>query len=218
MTALIETVRVRRGVAPLWYLHLRRLAGSCKALGIPLPPELLTPEGGSDRVHRLQVGRRGLDVTERPVPARLDGLRLVLSPEPHRPYPHKTTDRGQFDRALDDARARGADDAVLLTVGGYVAEAAVWALFWWEGDRICAPPLALGVLPSVARARVDEITLGVDEITGGIEARRARWEEIRGSSLFAGNAVRGLVRVTSVDGVEVPEHPGFATLAERFWS
>ncbi len=41
---LIETVRIRNGAAPLWYLHLRRLAGSCKALGVPLPGELLTPK------------------------------------------------------------------------------------------------------------------------------------------------------------------------------
>ncbi|MBA3259068.1 MAG: aminotransferase class IV [Gemmatimonadales bacterium] len=211
MTALIETVRVRRGAAPLWYLHLRRLASSCKALGIPLPPELLTPAGGPDRVHRLQVERRGLEVTERPLPGRLDGVRLVLSRETHRPYPHKTTDRGQFDRALEEARARGADDALLLTVGGYVAEAAVWALFWWEGDRVCAPPLALGVLPSVARARVAELT-------GGVGERRVRLEEIRGSPLFAGNAVRGLVRVTSLDDVQAAEHTGFSDLAERFWS
>ena len=47
---------MRNGVAPLWYLHLRRLAASCKALGVPLPGELLTPEGGPDRVHRLEVG------------------------------------------------------------------------------------------------------------------------------------------------------------------
>ena len=79
MTALIETVRVRRGIAPLWYLHLRRLADSCRALGIPLPGELITPEGGADRVHRLEVGRRGLKVTERPVPPVNAGVRLVLA-------------------------------------------------------------------------------------------------------------------------------------------
>ena len=60
MPSLIETVRIRNGVAPLWYLHLRRLATSCKALGVPLPGELLTPEGGADRIHRLEVGPRGL--------------------------------------------------------------------------------------------------------------------------------------------------------------
>ena len=65
MPDLIETVRIRGGVAPLWYLHLRRLAGSCKALGVPLPGELPTPSGGADRVHRIQVGSRGATVSER---------------------------------------------------------------------------------------------------------------------------------------------------------
>ena len=45
MDTLIETVRMRNGAAPLWYLHVRRLATSCRALGVPIPPELITPEG-----------------------------------------------------------------------------------------------------------------------------------------------------------------------------
>ena len=67
MPSLIETVRIRNGVAPLWYLHLRRLAASCKALGVPLPGELLTPSGGADRIHRLEVGLHGVQLSERPV-------------------------------------------------------------------------------------------------------------------------------------------------------
>jgi branched-subunit amino acid aminotransferase/4-amino-4-deoxychorismate lyase len=113
MPDLIETVRIRGGVAPLWYLHLRRLAGSCKALGVPLPGELPTPSGGADRVHRIQVGSRGATVSERPV-GPTDPVRLVtVSGVVHRPYPHKTTDRAQFAHAMDQARMRGADDGVL---------------------------------------------------------------------------------------------------------
>ena len=37
MDTLIETVRIRNGAAPLWYLHVRRLATSCRALGVPIP-------------------------------------------------------------------------------------------------------------------------------------------------------------------------------------
>ncbi len=206
---LIETVRVRNGVAPLWYLHLRRLATSCRALGVPLPRELLTPEGGSDRVHRLEVGRRGLEVAVRPVPEQVP-VRLVVSPVRHEGYPHKTTERGQFDRALADARGRGADDGILLTPGGFVAEAAIWTLFWWDGDRVCAPPLALRILPSVARARVEELA-------GDIEARRIGPAELAGMPLFVGNAVRGLVPVAALDGVPVPEWPGLERLRAGFW-
>jgi branched-subunit amino acid aminotransferase/4-amino-4-deoxychorismate lyase len=160
MPSLIETVRIRNGVAPLWHLHLRRLASSCKALGVPLPAELPTPSGGPDRVHRLEVGPRGLHVTERAVGA-TEPVTLARARVVHRPYPHKTTERGQFERALREARAAGADDALLLTEGGHVAECAIWGIFWWEGGRLCAPSLDLGVLPGVARARLEELTGGI---------------------------------------------------------
>src|SRR5919109_3696016 len=104
---LIETVRIRNGVAPLWYLHLRRLASSCKALGVPLPGELLTPSGGPDRIHRLEVGPRGLRVSERDVGGTAPVI-LALAGVGHRAYPHKTTNRAQFELALEEARAVGA--------------------------------------------------------------------------------------------------------------
>lgn len=210
--ALIETVRLRQGVAPLWYLHLRRLAASCQALGIPLPPTLLTPEGGADRVHRLEVSRRGLEVSERTVPRPAGAVDLIVGPDPHQPYPHKTTDRRQFDRAAEHAREAGADDALLLSEGGYVAECTVWSVFWWDGGRVCAPPLALGILPGVARARVAELA-------GGLEERRARLDEVRDWSPFVGNAVRGLVPVGRLEGEEIGgRNDALAALQASFWS
>jgi len=210
MSDLIETVRIRGGVAPLWYLHLRRLAGSCKALGIPLPGELPTPSGGADRVHRIQVGPRGASVSERPVgPA--EPVRLVsVSGVVHRPYPHKTTDRAQFAHAMDQARTRGADDGVLLAEGGWVAETGIWSLFWWEDGRVAAPPLALGVLPGVARARIAEQT-------GQVVERRVQMDQIRGRSLFVANAVRGVVPVAVLDGVAVRPNEATNALAREFW-
>lgn len=209
MPDLIETVRIRGGVAPLWYLHLRRLAGSCKALGVPLPGELPTPSGGADRVHRIQVGSRGATVSERPV-GPTDPVRLVtVSGVVHRPYPHKTTDRAQFAHAMDQARMRGADDGLLLAEGGWVAEAGLWSMFWWEDGRVAAPPLTLGVLPGVARARIAE--------QAGVVERRVRMDDLRGRSLFVANAVRGVVPVASLDGVMVPSNEATTALARAFW-
>jgi 4-amino-4-deoxychorismate lyase len=208
MDTLIETVRLRNGAAPLWYLHVRRLATSCRALGVPIPTELPTPEGGADRVHRLLVSRRGVVAGERPVGS-LAPVRLVTSKVVHRPYPHKLVDRERFDRALADARAVGADDGVLLTVGGQVAETAIWGLFWWEDGQVAGPPLEIGVLPGVARARIGELV--------GVQERKATIDEIRGKSLFVANAVRGVVPVASLDGAAVPEDAQTGALASRFW-
>ncbi len=209
MQSLIETVRIRSGAAPLWYLHLRRLAGSCKALGVPLPGELITPEGGADRIHRLEVGPRGAKLSERPVGSTAP-VALALASVPHRAYVHKTTERDQFERALEEARATGADDAIMLTAGGYVAECALWGLFWWEGGRLCAPALELGVLPGVARARLEEMT-------GGLAERRVRLGDLEGRSLFVANAARGVVPVARLEGRKVPQDSGTSRLSGSFW-
>lgn len=208
--ALIETVRIRNGEAPLWYLHLRRLATSCMALGIPLPGELFTPAGGEDRIQRLEVSRRGVALTERPVGS-TEPVRLVISSLPHRAYPHKTTDRAQFDRALDEARNARFDDALLLTVGGYVAETAIWGVFWWEDGLVCAPASELGVLPGVARARIAELV-------GGIAERRVQVDHLVGRSPFVANAARGVVPIATLNGSVVSQDPQTHALAKRFWS
>jgi 4-amino-4-deoxychorismate lyase len=210
MTTLIETIRIRNGVAPLWYLHLRRLATSCRALGVPLQPELPTPEGGSDRVHRLLVSKRGPVVGERPVGSTAP-VRLVTSKLVHRPYPHKVVDRERFDQALAQAKEAGADDGLLLTTGGQVAETAIWSIFWWDAGRLCAPPLELGILPSVARARLTELF-------GEIEERKATSEEVAELSPFVANAVRGVVPVATLDGKPVALSPDTEGLAARFWA
>jgi branched-subunit amino acid aminotransferase/4-amino-4-deoxychorismate lyase len=209
MTTLIETVRIRGGAAPLWYLHLRRLATSCRALGVPIPPDLPTPEGGADRVHRLLVSRRGAVAGERLVGSAAP-VRLITSKLVHRPYPHKVVDRERFDRAMAEAKESGADDALLLTTGGQVTETSIWSVLWWEDGKLCAPPLELGVLPGVARARLDEMI-------GGIEERRATADQLPARSVFVANAVRGVVPVASLDGAEVPLSPKTEELTAVFW-
>jgi branched-subunit amino acid aminotransferase/4-amino-4-deoxychorismate lyase len=209
VTTLIETIRIRNSVAPLWYLHLRRLATSCRALGVPLPLDLPTPEGGSDRVHRLLVSKRGPVAGERPVGSTAP-VRLVTSKLVHRAYPHKVVDRERFDRALAEAKEAGNDDALLLTTGGQVAETAIWSVLWWEEGKLCAPAFELGVLPGVARARLEELA-------GSIEERKATVDEIRVLSPFVANAVRGVVPIASLDGKPVSLSPETEALAARFW-
>lgn len=211
MIMLIETVRVRNGRAPLWPRHMSRLERSCRALGLPIPaiPE---PIGGEDRAVRIEVGGgHAPRLTERPV-GDLTPVRLVVSEEPHPGYPHKTTDRESFELALAEARGLGADDALLMTPDGWVAEGCIWTLFWWEGDQLATPALDLGILPGVARSRIQELQ-GED----GVEERRVRADDLAGRSLFVANAVRGVVPVVRLGGRRVPDHALTAGLAEAFW-
>src|SRR3954449_13044257 len=207
--ALIETIRVRDGAAPLWRLHLRRLTQSCRALGLPVPEGLVPPEGEPDRVHRLEVSERGCTVTER-APGPAHPVRLVTTAVAHHPYPHKTMARAQFEQAAAEARAAGADEGLLLSPAGEVAETSIWSVFWWEGGRLCAPALALGILPGVARARIGELV--------PIEEHRVARSGLEGRALFLANAARGIVEVATLDGIAVPRSPETDALRARFWA
>ena len=210
MTVLIETVRIRNGRAPLWRLHLERLERSCRDLGLPIPavPE---PIGGDDRVVRFEIasGTHAPRITERPA-GDTTPVKLIIGEEPHPWYPHKTADREGFELALAEARGQGADDAVLLTREGWVAEACIWTLFWWEGERLVTPPLNLGILPGVARARIGEIGAGFGE-------RRVVPADLVGKSLFVANSVRGIVPVARLGGKRLAESPLTAEVAGGFW-
>jgi branched-chain amino acid aminotransferase len=210
---LIETMRVRDGRIPFLDRHLARLERSLSELGLPRSKQdvrkLATPFSATDdAVLRVEVLDGRASVTVRELPA-LEPPAVITASEPHQPYPHKTTDRDCFMDALEEAEVAEADDALLVTHEGWIAEGTVWTLFWWDGNRLRTPALDLGILPGVARARVLELEPGVE----GRHPRAA----LDGKSLFLTNAVRGVVPIASLDGVVVPADPRTAELARRFW-
>ena len=159
-------------------------------------------------VLRLEVCDGRAAVTVRELPS-LDPPAVITASEPHLPYPHKTTERDCFADAAGEAVVAEADDALLLTHEGWVAEGTVWNVCWWDGDGLRTPPLALGILPGIGRARVLELA-PAEEPRG---ARRG----LDGKSVFLVNAVRGVVPIASLDGARVPADPRTAELARRFW-
>jgi branched-subunit amino acid aminotransferase/4-amino-4-deoxychorismate lyase len=208
--ALLETVRVVQGRAPLWPLHLARLERSALALGLSLPAELEVPSGGADRICRFEFRGRGrVRLTERGI-ERPVGLHLRTSGVPHRGYRHKTTDREWLDAARLDAASRGADDVLLLSEDGCAAESSIWSVFWWEGGRLAAPPLAFGILPGVARARLGELV-------GGLVESRVPGPRIPPLGPFLANAGRGIVPMLELDGERVVPSEETARLAAAFW-
>src|SRR5690606_35697167 len=129
----------------------------------------------------------------------------------HRGYPHKTTDRGWLEAARLTVQQLGADDALLLDAAGAVVEATIWAIAWWDEELLTFPPLELGGLPGVGRARLAETA------RGGIRERVIRREELSWRSLVVCNAARGLLPVHSLAGEPVPANFRTPVVADRFW-
>jgi branched-subunit amino acid aminotransferase/4-amino-4-deoxychorismate lyase len=203
-------MRLRQGRVPLWDLHRARLERSARALGLLVPDALAPPVGGAERVCRLELDARGrLHWSER-APGMPGPLRLRTCAVPHRGYRHKSTDRAWLDAARLEAAAAGADDALLVTESGLVAESSVWSVLWWEAGRLCGPPLALGVLPGVARERLASLV-------GGIVESELPVEELLSRSPFLANAARGVIIAAELDGREVPASEGTERLRDAFW-
>jgi len=219
MTAVFETLRVKQGALPLLERHLERFELNRRAVGLTSLPDGLgerllseASSGPAEGILRVQWDER-LEITRRGLPD-LGPVRLITSSVVHTGYPVKTTDREIFDRARAEARERGADEGVLLTPHGYVAEGSLFAIGWFEGMKLRVPSLELGILPSIGRARAIEVAreLGMDIEEGGFGR-----ELLDGRPAWITTAVRGVVAVAELDGVEVPRDERTQALAEGFW-
>jgi branched-subunit amino acid aminotransferase/4-amino-4-deoxychorismate lyase len=210
---LIETIRARGGRLPWLSRHIERLHSSIAALGLAPPSSDLVglvraSIGQGDRVVRLELRDGDAEITTRDIKHQ-GPVSIIVSDEQHRAYPHKTTCREQFGRALSRARRVGADDALLVTAAGFAAEGTAWNVFWWDEGTLCTPAADLGILPGVGRQRVLELT--------PVREEQVPPTALQGRSLFLANSVRGVVEISSFDGALVPAERRTTELAASFW-
>jgi branched-chain amino acid aminotransferase len=100
--------------------------------------------------------------------------------------------------ALAEARARGADDALVLDTEGHLAEGSSSNVFLVLGRTLATPPLSCGALPGVTRAAVLELARGL----GIAVAERAlvRRELRAAREIFLTSSLRGIAPVVRVVG------------------
>ncbi len=84
------------------------------------------------------------------------GLHLVASAvrrDPENPLSAlKTTSRADYVYARLEARRAGADDALFLTVDGFLSEGTSANVFLVRGDELATPALACAILPGTTRS------------------------------------------------------------------
>ena len=220
LPGLIETMRVFRGTLPFLERHVARLSAACARVGLLTPSSTLLAEAEAhglrppaDRIVRVSWDGASLVWDDRDLSAH-GAMRVARVDEVHTGYPVKSTDRGFLDRAAAQARSASADEPLLVTSDGWVAETALYAVGWLDDRVIRFPELSLEILPSIGRARVMEIA---GEF--GLEVEEGRYEvsALAGRPAFVVNAVRGVLPVAVLDRQPVPQDERATALAAAFW-
>jgi len=224
---LFETVLAVDGRLDAAEAHLDRMEAGSRALGMPAPDraEALAAMRRALNDAGLDLGRaavrltltagsggRGLDrpssveprlwATAAPAQVPAGPARLVTAGvrrnEGSAASRLKTLAYLDNVLAREEARAAGADEALMLNNRGEPACAAAANLFWISGERLFTPALDCGVLAGIARSRV--LAAARD---AGIEAVeiRAGAEALAGAEgLFLTNSLIGVRSVSHLDG------------------
>lgn len=220
---LYETLRIHDGRPLRLDAHLERLRKGALLFELPLPDvdlaaamtDVLEANALAEGSLRLTLTRgpapRGLAPPTKPRPTLLitaappapltPPVRCIVATVTRR-NPYSPVTRAKTLAAADSVLARieasrlEADDAILLTIEGYVAEASAANLFAVIDGRLVTPPATDGCLPGVVRA--DLLRLGA------IEERLTPDRLADASEIFLSSAL-GLRPVRELVGRDGPE-------------
>lgn len=219
-----EVLRTWSGVAVELGAHLDRLYAALAALtlraierGVLADAVERTLAAAGAGEHRIRIvvtrGPGGLGATSGslgpgaaiviveplgPQPVQLSAA-IVDWPLPRRRGPTSKT-LAYLDHVIarDLARAAGADEAIRLDADGYAVEGATSSLYAVIRGAVVVPPV-VGILPGIVRSRVIEVCA-----RESIEMRETpiTIDELRtADEIFASSSLRGVVAITSLDGV-----------------
>jgi hypothetical protein len=118
----------------------------------------------------------------------------------------KGPDLEVMTRLRTQAQGEHADEAVLLSPLGFVAEGSTTCLAWWTGDALCVPSIELPRINSVTLRSVLALATasGVNVLHDSV-----RPAELDGLEVWALNALHGIRIVTDwIDGPRTAQQPG----------
>jgi 4-amino-4-deoxychorismate lyase len=185
----LAAARARDAVLRIYWTAGREGTGEPTALAIvsPVPPDL--------------EERRGTGI-------RLVSLPLGVAPDARVGAPWllggvKSTSYAVNIAAEEEARRRGADDAVFVASDGSVLEGPVTNVWWRRGRVLSTPALELGILAGVTRATLTEEAgaLGYEVREGAFPLEHLAASE----EAFTSSSVREVMPVVELDGAPIGE-------------
>lgn len=229
--AAFETLRVYDGRPFAMHEHLERLQTSAERMRLDTPDiaglerlasEVLEAAGETECSLRFTVtgGRPGEGpvsmVVVLPIPPDLEivrakgiaavALQLGTDPRLRKDAPWlldgvKSTSYAVNMAAFDEARRRGAEDAVFIAADGSVLEGPVTNVWWRHGQSLYTPALDLGILAGVTRAHVIELAAA-----GGYVVEEGWFplaDMANADEAFSSSSVRELMPIVRLDDMPI---------------
>lgn len=204
---LIETMRAEAGGIPLLEFHMERLASSARHFGIDYDENELRANLNAQAANISDVAKVRLalmpsgewQIEQSPLPsdaaAELKVCFAVERVSSRDPFlGHKTSRRSLYDAASRMAAREGYADILFLNEQGDVVEGAISNLFIETPSGWYTPPVSSGALPGVLRA-----SLLIDPEIKLTERPLKPSDLAQATSIYIGNALRGLRRVSLED-------------------
>jgi branched-chain amino acid aminotransferase len=221
---VFETMAVNRGIALWRFEHVERMRGAAFELGIPFPEtdienaiDALTQRTKDHHVLRLTLtrGEAGHELagdiskttligTLRPFDAnlRFQNVALVTSKLRRNLFSPsarlKTTSYIDNILAARDARAAGADDALMLNTAGRVACISIGNIFLELDGELVTPSLTEGILPGITR---DAVIRMARQAGVSVREKQVKATELaKADCVFVTNSLRFVRPVSKLDG------------------
>lgn len=231
---VFETLLADHGRLAFFDEHAARLHHACSALDLPAPVDSVLRAAAEDAITAADLqdaraavrltwsagsGGRGLDAPDyssprliasaAPAPAPAGPVALAVAHV--RRNESSPTSRFKTLSYLDnvvaraEARAKGADEALMLNLKGQLASAAAANLFWTRGTRLYTPQLDCGVLDGIIRARVIAAAQARGVVVQEVIARK--FVLLRAGAVFVTNSLIGARMVASLDEAALGGEP-----------
>jgi branched-chain amino acid aminotransferase len=217
---VFEVIRLYGGRPYALEAHLDRLERSAAAIDLDaqraaLEPEidaLLAANGDIDAQLRLLVTRGGRRIALIE-PLVEHSASVSLATVTYSPTVIltgvKSLSYGANMQATRIAKAKGADDALLVRPDGVVLEAPTSTIFWVSGDELRTPALDTGILDSITRKAVVE---GLDVSEGDYAL-----EDLLGATeAFLASTVREIQPISAIDDNVLDPGPQTERAREAF--
>lgn len=137
-----------------------------------------------------------------------ESCKLIISdvcvvPDDCRPVNLKLSNMLHYRSAFRQAQHAGADDALMLTVNGYLAESSIANLFWKKGKAIYTPSVNCDILPGIMRNGVIKILREIENLELA-EGKFYPSELTDAECIWLTNSVQEIRPVGRIDGKSYP--------------